>query len=241
MALVAIVGMGGLGCPIAVALAEAGVDLRLIDDDRVELSNLQRQVLFGTPDIGRTKLEVAVERLAERFSGVTIEPRSGRLTADNAASLLEGADLVIDATDDPNARFVVNDWGLARRVPVVIGGVHRFQGMVLAHAGHGPCLRCLFEEDGPAVETCAAGGVIGAMAGLVGFLMAERALKLMAGEHLATTGYVTTLDGLAGRTRHVPLPAGCDACVGTLGTSVHPGDTSLVKAARPQPSNPLAA
>jgi len=268
MALVAIVGMGGLGCPIAVALAEAGVDLRLIDDDRVELSNLQRQVLFSTPDIGRDKLDVAVERLHERFPEVAIEPRSGRLSSDNAAILLAGADLIIDATDDPAARFIVNDWGLAEKVPVVIGGVHRFQGMVLAHAGHGPCLRCLFEEEGPPVETCAAGGVIGAMAGLVGFLMAERALQLLAASVteaegdtaasataaegdtaasataaegdtaasataaegdtavLAATGYVTTLDGLAARTRHVPLPAGCDACAGTP-TSAHPGESSL--------------
>ena len=213
MALVAIVGMGGLGCPVAVALADAGIDLRLIDDDRVELSNLQRQVLFGTADLGRTKLAVAAERLGERYPGVAIETRAARLTAANAEDLLAGADLVIDATDDPSARFVVNDWGLAHRTPVVIGGVHRFQGMVLAHAGRGPCFRCLFEEQGPAVETCAEGGVIGAMAGLVGFLQAERALQLLAGQDLAATGYVTTLDGLTARTRHVPLPDGCDACL----------------------------
>lgn len=213
MALVAIVGMGGLGCPVAVALADAGVDLRLIDDDRIELSNLQRQVLFGTADLGRTKLEVAAERLAERFPAIAIETREGRLSAANAAELLSGADLVVDATDDPSARFIVNDWGLAHRLPVVIGGVHRFQGMVLAHAGRGPCFRCLFEEDGPAIETCAAGGVLGAMAGLVGFLQAERALQLLAGQDLAAAGYVTTLDGLTGRTRHVPLPDGCEACL----------------------------
>lgn len=210
MATVAIIGMGGLGCPAAVALAEAGVSLRLVDDDRVELSNLQRQVLYTTADLGRPKLEVAAERLAGH--GVDLALRAARLTRDNAAELLTGADLVLDATDDPAARFIVNDWGLDQRVPVVIGGVHRFQGMVLAHAGHGPCFRCLFEEDGPAVETCAVGGVLGAMAGLVGHLQAERALMLLRGERAAATGYVTTLDALAARVRHVPLPDGCARC-----------------------------
>ncbi len=214
MSRVTIIGMGGLGCPIAVALAEAGVDLRLVDDDVVELSNLQRQILFGTPDIGRPKLEVAAERLA-RY-GVSVETRTGRLTALNADALLAGSDLVIDATDDPAARFVVNDWALDHHIPAVIGGVHRFQGMVLAHAGRGPCLRCLFEEDGPEVETCAVGGVLGAMAGLVGHLQAERALRLLAGEAVAVTGYVTTLDALTGRTRDVPLPDGCERCLVAL-------------------------
>ncbi len=214
MSRVTIIGMGGLGCPIAVALAEAGVDLRLVDDDLVELSNLQRQVLFGTPDLGRSKLAVAAERLAH--FGVAIETRTGRLTAANADALLEGSDLVIDATDDPAARFVVNDWALDHHIPAVIGGVHRFQGMVLAHAGRGPCLRCLFEEDGPEVETCAAGGVLGAMAGLVGHLQAERALRLLAGEAVAVTGYVTTIDALSGRTRDVPLPDGCERCLDSL-------------------------
>ena len=209
---VVVVGMGGLGCPIAVTLAEAGVDLVLIDDDRVELSNLQRQVLFGTPDLGRLKLEVAAERLAERYPDVRVETRAGRLAADNADVLLAGADLVIDATDDPGARFVVNDWALAHAIPAVIGGVHRFQGMVLAHAGRGPCFRCLFEEEGPAVESCAVGGVLGAMAGLVGHLQAERAIALLGAAPAAVTGFVTTLDGLGGRMRDVPLPDGCEVC-----------------------------
>jgi len=204
--------MGGLGCPAAVALAEAGVDLVLVDDDRVELSNLQRQVLFTTADLGRAKIEVAAERLAERHPEIGVDVRAGRLTRDSADALLAGADLVLDATDDPGARFIVNDWALARGIPAVIGGVHRFQGMVLAHAGRGPCFRCLFEEEGPEVETCAVGGVIGAMAGLVGHLQAERAIALLGPGAAAATGFVTTLDGLTGRVRDVPLPEGCEVC-----------------------------
>jgi len=204
---VAIVGAGGLGNPIAVALAEAGVALRLIDDDRVELSNLPRQVLFTTADLGRDKLEVARDALVQRF-GAAVELVRGRLDLEQRDALIGPVDLAIDATDDPAARFLVNDWGLVHGRPVVIGGVHRFQGMVFAHAGRGPCFRCVFEEEGPEVETCAMGGVLGPMAGLVGHLMAERALALLAGEPRESS--LTTIDGLARRIRKVPLPDGCD-------------------------------
>lgn len=204
---VAVIGAGGLGNPVAVALAEAGVALRLVDDDRVELSNLPRQVLFTTADLGRPKLEAARDALVQRF-GAVVECVTGRLDATNRDALIGEVDLAIDATDDPAARFLVNDWGLAKGRPVVIGGVHRFLGMVFAHAGHGPCFRCLFEEEGPEVETCAAGGVLGPMAGWVGHLMAERALALLNGDR--DTGYLTTLDGLRRRARKVRLPDGCD-------------------------------
>lgn len=210
---VAVVGVGGLGCPAAVGLAEAGVDLILIDDDRVELSNLQRQTLFATTDVGRDKGEAARDELLRRFPGVGVEVRRGRVSWDSADRLLMGADLVLDGTDDPNCRFIVNGWTLNRGLPAVLGGVHRFRGLVLGHAGVGPCFRCLFEEDGPETETCEAAGVIGALAGLVGHLMAERALRLLAGDGTAT-GFLTTLDALAARTRHLPLSRtpDCPAC-----------------------------
>jgi adenylyltransferase/sulfurtransferase len=210
---VAVVGVGGLGAPVATGLAEAGFDLVLVDDDRVELSNLQRQVLFGTPDIGRDKLEVALERLRGAFPGLGLTARRGRLTQANADALLADVDLVVDATDDPEARFVVNAWTLARGRPAVLGGVHRFSGLVFAHAGHGPCFQCLFEPTGPETETCAVGGVIGALAGWVGHLQAERATALLRGDARAA-GFVTTIDGIRGRMRHVTVPraADCEIC-----------------------------
>lgn len=210
---VAVVGVGGLGCPAAVGLAEGGADLILIDDDKVELSNLQRQTLFATTDVGRDKGEAARDELARRFPSVDVDLRRGRVTWDAADALLSGADLVLDGTDDPACRFVVNGWTLRHGLPAVLGGVHRFRGLVLGHAGHGPCFRCLFEEDGPATETCEAAGVIGALAGLVGHLMAERALSLLAHDPGAT-GFVTTIDALAARTRHLPLARSpdCPAC-----------------------------
>lgn len=194
---IVIVGAGGLGCPVALTLVEAGVGIRLIDDDRVELSNLQRQVLYRTADVGRDKVDAARERLTERFPGASIDVVHERLGETNADRLLSGARLVVDATDDPAARFIINAWAMARRVPAVIGGVHRFAGLVMAVAPGAACFRCLFEEDqGGAAASCAEVGVLGALPGLVGHLQAERVLSILAGEP-DTTGYATTIDALA--------------------------------------------
>ena len=208
--MVVVVGAGGLGCPVALALVEAGVAVRLVDDDVVELSNLQRQVLYGTADVGRPKVEVARERLGPRVEAVR-----GRVDRGTAETLLAGADLVVDATDDPDARFVINDWSLAHRVPCVLGGIHRFNGLVMAVAPGSSCFRCLFEEDQRGLApSCAQVGVLGALVGLVGHLQAERALALLRGEPV--TGFVTTIDALAGRIRSVPVPRAddCPACSG---------------------------
>ena len=138
-----IVGVGGLGCPAAVGLAEGGVQrLVLVDPDQVTLSNLQRQVLYGTPDLGRPKAAVAAERLRARFPGVDITARVERVTPASLPALLDlarGADVVLDCTDDPAARFWVNDAALARGVPSVIAGLLRYEGLVVAvPADHGP-------------------------------------------------------------------------------------------------------
>ncbi len=218
-----IVGVGGLGCPAAVGLAEGGVRrLVLVDPDEVDLSNLQRQVLYGTEDVGRPKALVAAARLQARYPGVEVTARVERVSADNLPRLLAlggGADVVLDCTDDPQARFWVNDAALARGVPSVIGGLLRFQGLVVAVPGdHGPCFRCLFEDPpGPdETPTCAQVGVLGAVAGAVGHLQARRALGLLRGEVATHTGFATALDGLAGRVRSFALPLGtrCPSCGG---------------------------
>ncbi|MFO0744077.1 MAG: HesA/MoeB/ThiF family protein [Myxococcota bacterium] len=211
---IVVVGAGGLGCPVALGLVEAGHAIRLVDDDTVELSNLQRQVLYGVPDLGRPKVEVARERLLERFPDAAIATARARLDWASADELLGGARLVVDATDDPTARFVVNDWALAHGVPAVLGGIHRFQGLVMGVAPGAACFRCLFEEDqAGTAETCAQVGVLGALAGLVGHLQVERALALLAGDPTAT-GFVTTIDALLGRARHVAVARAddCQAC-----------------------------
>ncbi|MCC6621021.1 MAG: HesA/MoeB/ThiF family protein [Deltaproteobacteria bacterium] len=213
-----IVGAGGLGCPVALSLVEAGVTIRLVDDDRVELSNLQRQVLYRTDDVGRPKVEAASERLRELVPGAIIETGMARLGPENADAVLGGARLIVDATDDPSARFLISDWALATGVPAVIGGVHRFGGLVMAIAPGAACFRCLFEEDqAGTAPSCAQVGVLGPLPGLVGHLQAERALAILQGAPDAT-GYVTTLDALARPPRpmmrrvDVPRDPDCPAC-----------------------------
>lgn len=213
---IVVIGAGGLGCPVALGLVAAGHAIRLVDDDTVDLSNLQRQVLYGVPDLERPKVEVARERLVARFPGASVEAVRARLDWANADALLAGAALVVDATDDPAARFIVNDWARAHGVPAVLGGIHRFQGLVMGVTSDSSCFRCLFEEDqAGTAETCAQVGVLGALAGLVGHLQVERARALLAGDREAT-GFVTTIDGLAGVVRRVAVPRAddCPTCSG---------------------------
>jgi len=220
MSKVVVAGLGGLGCPITLALAEGGVDhLVLVDDDRVDLSNLARQVFYTPADVGRPKIEVAAERLRAAAPGLALTLVSARVNAETVEALLADADLIVDATDDPAARFVINDAALARGIPAVLGGIHRYDGLVLAVGpGFGPCFRCLFEEVPPPedVPTCAQNGVLGPIAGIVGHLEARRALALLAGDVAGQTGYATTIDGLSGRVRRIALPvdAPCPACGG---------------------------
>ncbi len=215
-----VIGLGGLGCPAALGLAESGIgELLLVDPDTVELSNLQRQVLYRTADVGRAKVEVATQRLSESFSGLRVEGRRVHLGAANARELLRGADVVVDCTDDPGSRFIVNDVGLELGIPTVLGGVLQFDGLVLAVSGHsGPCFRCLFEVPPPTEEArrCGEAGVLGPLCGVVGHLQAQRAWGLVSGHAAAQTGFVTTVDGLRGRIRDVPLPEAtdCPACGG---------------------------
>jgi molybdopterin/thiamine biosynthesis adenylyltransferase/TusA-related sulfurtransferase len=215
-----IIGIGGLGCPAALSLAEGGVErLILVDPDTVALSNLQRQVLYGVSDVGLCKVDVASRELTTRFPQLAVVTEGTRFTAENAARLLDGVDIVIDGTDDPAARFLINDCAFAKGIPAVLGGILRFEGLVMAVSGsHGPCFRCLFEEPpGPdEVMSCGSAGVLGALAGAVGHLQAVRALGILGGNEAAHTGFVTTLDGLRGTIRDIPMPeaTGCVVCGG---------------------------
>ncbi|MFC0634046.1 HesA/MoeB/ThiF family protein [Brevundimonas balnearis] len=211
---VAVVGLGGVGGPAAQYLAAAGVGtLRLIDPDRVGLSNLQRQVLFATDDIDRAKVEVGRDRLRDLNPHARIQAVGEALETSNAAALLSGADVVIDGTDDFATRFAVNAACLKLGVPLVSGALGRWSGQVGVFTGR-PCYRCLTLEAPPDAETCARVGVVGALAGVVGAMTALEAIKLIAGAGAPLTGRLLVYDGLNGTSRVASIAAdpACPDC-----------------------------
>ena len=181
---VLIVGMGGVGCPAAMALARAsGAVLRLSDADRVDVTNLHRQVLFEDADAGRDKVAAAAERLMARWPGTAVEPRRARFDRGSADHLLEGVDVVIDGSDNFPTRFEVNDACVEAGVPLVHAAVLGWsaQLMTVLPGDDHACYRCLFEAPPPAgvVPTCARAGVLGPVAGVVGALAAAETLRLL--------------------------------------------------------------
>jgi molybdopterin/thiamine biosynthesis adenylyltransferase len=211
---VAIVGAGGLGAPAALYLAAAGVGrLGLIDPDTVALSNLQRQVLYATDDVGRPKTGAAAARLAALNPEVAVAQVPQLLTAANATDLLRGFDIVLDGTDDFATRFAVNDACQALGVPLVSGAIGRWTGQVGVFAGQ-PCYRCFVPAIPPDAETCAVVGVMGALAGVIGAMMALEAVKVIvnAGDSLA--GRLLVYDALSAEARTVRIGAdpACPVC-----------------------------
>ncbi|MBX3481740.1 MAG: molybdopterin-synthase adenylyltransferase MoeB [Caulobacter sp.] len=212
---VLIVGAGGLGSPAALYLAAAGVGhLTLSDSDTVGLSNLQRQVLFSTQDIGAAKTDAARSRLAalNPHVGIAAVPA---VKADTLAGVIEGHDLVLDGTDNFETRLAVSDACLTAQVPLVSGAIGRWTGQVGVFQGR-PCYRCLVPEVPPDAETCVAVGVVGALAGVIGSMMALEAIKLLTAAGSALTGRLLIYDGLAGESRTVRIAAdpACPACGG---------------------------
>lgn len=215
---VLIVGAGGLGSPASMYLAAAGVGaLTLVDSDDVDLTNLHRQLLYGTSDVGRPKLDAARARLADVNPLVEIAVHPVRLNAANAAAIVPGHDLVIDATDNFPTRYAINDACLTHGIPFVYGSVARFQGQVsvFAHA-EGPCYRCLF-PDPPApgtVPTCAEEGVLGLVPGIIGLHQANEAIKLLAGIGTPLVGRLMLIDLLENDSQVISVHrrADCPAC-----------------------------
>jgi molybdopterin/thiamine biosynthesis adenylyltransferase len=211
---VLIVGAGGLGAPAALYLAAAGVgELAIVDPDTVALSNLQRQVLYQTVDDGRLKVEAAAERLTALNANVSVTPVEEALTEANARSLVRGYELVLDGTDDFATRLAVNAACVAEGVTLVSGAIGRWTGQVGVFAGR-PCYRCLVPEIPPEAETCAAVGVVGALAGVVGSMMALEAVKLITGAGAPLAGRLLIYDALAGESRTVRVRADpeCPVC-----------------------------
>jgi len=216
---VVIIGAGGLGAPAALYLAAAGVGaIRIAEPDVVSLDNLQRQILYRTQDVGRPKAERAAEALTALDPSLDIEARV--LAADDASlpGLLDGADLVLDGCDDFATRFAVNRAALAARIPLVSGAVGRWDGQVGVFAPHlgpdAPCYQCWVPDIPTDAETCAETGIVGALTGVIGSLMALEAIKLITGAGEALVGRLVIYDGLSGRARTVRVQRdpGCKAC-----------------------------
>ncbi len=211
---VLLVGVGGLGSPAALYLAAAGVGtLGLIEFDLVDETNLQRQVLFGSSDVGRPKLEVARARLAEINPHVAIESHPARFDLDGALALVASYDLVLDGSDNFPTRYLVNDACVLAGRPDVWAAVHRFEGQLSIFAAPGgPCYRCLFPEPPPPglVPSCAEAGVFGALPGILGSLQAAQAIQWIAGVGQPLVGRLLLFDSLAAVFREVRVPRSPD-------------------------------
>lgn len=215
---VLIVGVGGLGSPAGVYLAAAGVGrIGLVEFDRVELSNLQRQVLYSTADVGRSKIERARARLEEINPHVAVECHETRLDAANALQILRPYDVVVDGTDNFPTRYLVNDACVLLGKPNVYGSIFRFEGQVSVFwAPSGPCYRCLYPDPPPpgSVPNCAEGGVLGVLPGVIGAIQATEAIKLILDQGERLQGRLLLFDALEMRFREMKLrrDANCPVC-----------------------------
>src|SRR5713226_5859554 len=197
---VLLIGAGGLGSPLGLYLAAAGVGrIGLVDFDVVDFSNLQRQVLHGTPDVGRPKLQSAKDRLQAINPEVQIDLYETRLTSANALALFESYDIIIDGTDNFPTRYLVNDACVLLKKPNVYGSIFRFDGQAsVFYPPHGPCYRCLYPEPPPPgeVPSCAEGGVLGILPGLIGCIQATEGIKLLLGKGSPLIGRLLLYDAL---------------------------------------------
>jgi len=215
---VLLIGAGGLGSPAALYLAAAGVGtLGLVDFDVVDVTNLQRQVLHGTSSVGHSKLESARDRIADLNPNVQVETHETRLTSANALEIMREYDVIVDGTDNFATRYLTNDACVLLGKPNVYGSIFRFEGQASIFATpDGPCYRCLFPNPPPPglVPSCAEGGVLGVLPGIVGTIQATEALKLILGVGDTLVGRLLLIDAMGMRfhTVRVPRDPNCPAC-----------------------------
>ena len=204
-----LVGTGGLGAPLGLYLSAAGIGrLGLVDFDTVDFSNLQRQVIHGTRDVGRPKLDSAREKILDINPNVRVETYEAMLTSDNALDIIAGYDIVIDGTDNFPTRYLVNDACVLLNKPNVYGSIFRFEGQAsVFDASQGPCYRCLYPEPPPPglVPSCAEGGVLGILPGIIGLVQATEAVKLILGSGRSLVGRLILYDALQMKFRELKL------------------------------------
>jgi len=214
---VLIIGAGGLGAPAALYLAAAGVGtIGIADADEVDLSNLQRQVIHSTPDVGKAKVLSAKEAMEAINPDVTVKPYQTFVDAGNILQLIEGYDFIIDGTDNFAAKFLINDACVIAGKPFSHAGIIRFKGQLMTYVpSMGPCYRCAFKEPPPAdaVPTCSQAGVIGAIGGVIGSLQALEAVKYITGIGELLTGSLLTYDALKMDFHKIKLPENKECAV----------------------------
>ncbi len=216
-----LIGAGGLGSPALMYLAAAGVGtLGIVDDDEVSLSNLQRQIAHNTASVGVLKTQSAKKTIAALNPEITVQVHETRLTTDNGPDILAGYDLVLDGCDNFETRYAVNALCVAAGVPLISGAISQWEGQVSLFSGQGdvPCYACIFPQapaDGLA-PSCAEAGVMGALAGIIGSMMANEAIKHVTGAGQTLAGHMLIFDALWGESRKVALNrrADCAVCGG---------------------------
>jgi molybdopterin/thiamine biosynthesis adenylyltransferase/rhodanese-related sulfurtransferase len=223
------IGAGGLGSPLIMYLAAAGIGrLGIVDFDQVEFSNLQRQVAHGTPEVGRPKTESARQTIQRLNPGVEVVLHETRLTSQNALALLQPYDVVVDGTDNFPTRYLTNDACVLLRKPNVYGSIFRFEGQASLFAPHlgGPCYRCLYAEPPPPgmVPSCAEGGVLGVLPGIIGLVQATETLKVILGIGKSLLNRLLLFDALEMKFRELKLRRDpeCPLC------GAHPTITKLI-------------
>jgi len=230
---VLVIGAGGLGCPALLYLAAAGVGrIEILDADRVEVSNLQRQVLFTAEDTGQLKVEVAAQRLRALNPLVQIVPRAERFTRANALERVRECDVVLDGSDNFATRYLVNDACVIEGRPFIYGAIQGFEGQASVFNWHGgPTYRCLFPEPAPAaaVPNCSEAGVLGVLPGLIGTIQATEAIKLLTGIGESLSGRLLLWDALTMRMRTLTLAANpCSQDIRELPPE-HDGETCVIE------------
>jgi len=222
------IGAGGLGSPVTLYLAAAGVGrLGIVDFDIVDVTNLQRQIIHGTKDVGRSKLDSAAETIAAINPGIDVRKFETRLSSANALEIVRDFDIVVDGTDNFATRYLVNDACVLMGKPNVYGSIFRFEGQASVFAArNGPCYRCLYPEPPPpgVVPSCAEGGVLGILPGLIGVIQATETIKLILGSGESLIGRLLMVDALSMRFRELKLRkhADCPVC------GDHPTVTALI-------------
>jgi len=205
---VLIIGVGGLGSPVALYLAAAGVGtLGLVDGDTVDMSNLQRQVIHHTPDVGKHKTVSAEEKIHAINSDVKVVTYQERVFSNNIAKIIEDFDFIIDGTDNFAAKFLINDACVLSKKPFSHGGILRFDGQTMTYSPNNACYRCFFEKPPPrdAVPTCSQAGVLGAIAGMLGTIQAAEALKFLTQQGELLTNKLLIFNALSMDFRKVTL------------------------------------